>query len=328
LLFGRHVAELNASDNALVRTYVWGLDLSGTEQGAGGVGGLLMFTHHGSPVATHFSAYDGNGNVVVLVSASDGSPTAHYEYGPFGEPIRVSGPAAALNPFRFSTKRVDPTTDLLLYEYRAYGPSLGRWLSRDLVAEVAGPSPYAWIQNDPVNTADFLGLLKVCCRGVESGRPHEQVWRHCEIKDRCLAEEQSYPIWTDNSCKRTMDDGKPCCCATKDDIQRCLERHPYSAAPRGPQDGPSDYVGNNCQTSVILTLGHCCLKSSWTPNWYAGPRRGKCLIYEVIVVGESAFVVCTKWEVPDWWDNSPPAEPDPRLPNLPPGYGRPKPRAP
>jgi hypothetical protein len=58
-----------------------------------------MFTHHGSPVATHFSAYDGNGNVVVLVSASDGSPTAHYEYGPFGEPIRVSGPAATLNPF-------------------------------------------------------------------------------------------------------------------------------------------------------------------------------------------------------------------------------------
>jgi len=130
LLFGRHIAELNASDNALVRTYVWGLDLSGTEQGAGGVGGLLMFTHHGSLVATHFSAYDGNGNVVVLVSASDGSPTAHYEYGPFGEPIRVSGPAATLNPFRFSTKRTDPTTDLVLYEYRAYSPSTGRWLSR------------------------------------------------------------------------------------------------------------------------------------------------------------------------------------------------------
>ena len=44
LLFGRHIAELNASDNALVRTYVWGLHLSGTEQGAGGVGGLLWLT--------------------------------------------------------------------------------------------------------------------------------------------------------------------------------------------------------------------------------------------------------------------------------------------
>jgi YD repeat-containing protein len=39
--FGRHIVELNATNNALVRTYVWGLDLSGTMDGAGGVGGLL-----------------------------------------------------------------------------------------------------------------------------------------------------------------------------------------------------------------------------------------------------------------------------------------------
>jgi len=62
-------------------------------------------------------------------------PHAHYEYGPFGEPIRVTGPAAAMNPFRFSTKRTDPTTELLLYEYRAYSPTLGRWLSRDPMNE-------------------------------------------------------------------------------------------------------------------------------------------------------------------------------------------------
>jgi RHS repeat-associated protein len=160
LLFGRHIAELNASDSALVRTYVWGLDLSGTEQGAGGVGGLLMFTHHGSPVATHFSAYDGNGNVVVLVSASDGSATAHYEYGPFGEPIRVSGPAAGLNPFRFSTKRTDPTTELVLYEYRVYQPRTGRWLNRDALGEFGGMNLYGMAGNDPVNWFDVLGLCK------------------------------------------------------------------------------------------------------------------------------------------------------------------------
>jgi hypothetical protein len=130
LLFGRHIAELNASDNALVRTYVWGLDLSGTEQGAGGVGGLLWLTQHAGPnTGTHFAAYDGNGNIVALSAASDGSETARYEYGPFGEPIRLTGPLPPLNPFRFSTKRTDPTTDLVLYEYRAYSPTLGRWLS-------------------------------------------------------------------------------------------------------------------------------------------------------------------------------------------------------
>jgi len=93
VLFGRHIAELRASDNALVRSYVWGLDLSGSLDGAGGVGGLLWLTHHGSAVTTHFCAYDGNRNVVVLVSAADGVESARYEYGPFGEPIRVTGPA-------------------------------------------------------------------------------------------------------------------------------------------------------------------------------------------------------------------------------------------
>ena len=138
LLFGRHIAELNASDNTLVRSYVWGLDLSGTMDGAGGVGGLLWVTLHtasGAAAGTHFCAYDGNGNIVALSAASDGLETARYEYGPFGESIRITGPAAVQNPFRFSTKRTDLTTDLVLYEYRPYSPALGRWLSRDPVGE-------------------------------------------------------------------------------------------------------------------------------------------------------------------------------------------------
>jgi RHS repeat-associated protein len=75
-------------------------------------------------------------NLAALAALSDGSPTARYEYGPFGEPIRLSGPAAALNPFRFSTKRTDSTSDLVLYEYRIYPPSTGRWPNRDPIGEV------------------------------------------------------------------------------------------------------------------------------------------------------------------------------------------------
>ena len=137
LLFGRHVIELNASNNALVRSYVWGLDLSETMDGAGGVGGLLWVSNFKSPIGTHFVGYDGNGNVVALVSATSGSETARYEYGPFGEALRVTGSAANQNPFRFSTKRTCNTTDLVLYEYRAYNPVLGRWLSRDPIDERA-----------------------------------------------------------------------------------------------------------------------------------------------------------------------------------------------
>ncbi|MCS7091525.1 MAG: hypothetical protein NZM03_12520, partial [Limisphaera sp.] len=148
MLFGRHIAELNATNNALVRSYVWGLDLSGTLDGAGGVGGLLWVTQHSTPqAATHFAAYDGNGNVAALVQAQDGTESARYEYGPFGEPLRATGPLAKENPFRFSTKRTDPTTDLVLYEYRPYSPGLGRWPSRDPIGELGGKNLYAYVAN-------------------------------------------------------------------------------------------------------------------------------------------------------------------------------------
>ena len=118
-----------------INSFVWGLDLSGSEQGAGGVGGLLMVndlsTINNQP-STHFASYDGNGNVTALVKASDGTTSANYEYGPFGEVIRMTGAMAAANPFRFSTKFQDDESDQLYYGYRSYNPSSGRWLNRDL----------------------------------------------------------------------------------------------------------------------------------------------------------------------------------------------------
>jgi RHS repeat-associated protein len=148
--------------------------------------------------STYFAAYDGNGNVAALVHAPSSMPHAHYEYGPFGEPLRITGPAAALNPFRFSTKRTDPTTDLVLYEYRVYSPGLGRWVSRDPINELGfklltgkdeafdlyeEKNLYASVRNRPVNYIDALGNgLCICvfkgpigkltvnsnCRGVLS----------------------------------------------------------------------------------------------------------------------------------------------------------------
>ena len=160
MLFGRHILELRSTDNAPVQSYSWGLDLSGTMDGAGGVGGLLWVTLHtvsGPAAGTHFAAYDGNGNVVALVSATTGNETSRYENGPFGEPIRVTGLAATLNPFRFSTKRTCNTSDLVLYEYRAYSPTLGRWLSRDPIEEWGDVPLYAFVGNALPNGWDSDG---------------------------------------------------------------------------------------------------------------------------------------------------------------------------
>lgn len=138
------------NSNAVLRKYTWGLDLSGTLQGAGGVGGLLAVydtagTTSTSDDASYGYLYDTNGNVGQLVDFADGSLAAKYEYDPYGGPLldaanaSVSGPYAATNPFRFSTKYFDDEVDyadtandgLYYYGYRYYSARLGRWLSRD-----------------------------------------------------------------------------------------------------------------------------------------------------------------------------------------------------
>ena len=114
---------------------MWGNDLSGSQQGAGGVGGLLDVSYHGSSTTNCFPAFDGNGNVMALVNAADGTLAANYDYGPFGEVIRSTGPMAKTNPIRFSTKYDDDESDLLYYGYRYYKPSTGTWPSRDPIKE-------------------------------------------------------------------------------------------------------------------------------------------------------------------------------------------------
>ena len=66
--------------------YTRGLDLSGTIEGAGGIGGLLMRSHgySGGNWSTH-NAYhsDANGNVTALMNSS-GVLQASYKYNPYG----------------------------------------------------------------------------------------------------------------------------------------------------------------------------------------------------------------------------------------------------
>lgn len=147
------VAELD-SNNTMLRNFVWGSDLSGTMQGAGGVGGLLAIREG---TESYHPAFDGNGNITALVKASDHSVAARYQYGPFGETLVVEENGVS-NPFRFSTKYYDAETGLYYYGFRYYNPVTGRWLSRDLIGEKGGVNLYVMLRNDPVNDADILGL--------------------------------------------------------------------------------------------------------------------------------------------------------------------------
>jgi RHS repeat-associated protein len=174
------IGKLNATNNNVLQSYLWGQDLSGSMQGAGGVGGLLEISDAANGV--HFAAYDGNGNVAGLVTAANGTSSAIYEYGPFGELLRATGPMAKANPLRFSTKYQDDETDLLYYGYRYLNTSTGRWLSTDpaeeegfsILASSSGSRTrtwgrrdamnlYAFVANAPVGFYDRLGLECLLC---------------------------------------------------------------------------------------------------------------------------------------------------------------------
>jgi len=147
--------QLVSSQWSVVRSSYWGLDWSGTLQGAGGVGGLLLTQEGGN---TYLPIYDGNGNVMGMVKASTGSVDAAYEYDAFGNTLRESGPYAASNPFRFSTKYTDIETGLVYYGLRYYSPSLGRFLNKDPIEEQGGLNLYAFCGNNGVNRWDYLGM--------------------------------------------------------------------------------------------------------------------------------------------------------------------------
>jgi len=172
------IAVLNPQ-SSILQSFVWGSDLSGSMQGAGGVGGLLEMSYSGTNC---FPAFDGNGNLGGLVNAIDGTSLASYEYGPFGEVLRATGPMAKVNPIRFSTKYQDDESDLLYYGYRYYKASTGTWLSRDPILEDAFQYEYytrnpdflddagdgnesIFVKNCPLSVYDILGL----CVPIKSG---------------------------------------------------------------------------------------------------------------------------------------------------------------
>ncbi|MEM1084135.1 MAG: RHS repeat-associated core domain-containing protein [Verrucomicrobiota bacterium] len=135
-------------------TYAWGLDLSGTMQGAGGVGGLLA-VDDGS--AIYYPTYDGNGNVSEYLDSS-GTIQAHYEYDAFGNVMASRGSKKNDFEHRFSTKPLDNKTGLYYYGYRYYDPVTGRWPSRDPIGEQGGLNLFAFVANNGVTSWDNLGL--------------------------------------------------------------------------------------------------------------------------------------------------------------------------
>lgn len=157
---GWRVIQERDVNNTPTVSYTRGTDLSGTLEGAGGIGGLLARSSgysSGNWTTHNFYFADGNGNITYMLNNSQ-AMVASYRYDPFGNAISKSGTLADANIYRFSSKEIHANSGMYYYGYRFYDPNLQRWLNRDPIAENGGFNLYAYAWNDPIQGKDSLGL--------------------------------------------------------------------------------------------------------------------------------------------------------------------------
>lgn len=169
------IAILNPQ-SSIIESFMWGTDLSGSMQGVGGVGGLLKMSYYGSSTTNCFPAFDGNGNLVALINAVDGTSVAQYDYDPFLGIIRATGPMAFANVMLGSTKYYDWESGLYYYGHRFYNPSTGTWPNHDPINEIGfqtlnrsrrnfdrnqEKNLYVFVGNNALIYFDALGLATI-----------------------------------------------------------------------------------------------------------------------------------------------------------------------
>jgi RHS repeat-associated protein len=156
---GYRVIQERDSNNVPVVSYTRGTDLSGTLEGAGGIGGLLGRSsgYSGGNWTSHaYYHADGNGNITYLVDGSQ-NLAASYRYDPFGNTVSSSGTLANANVYRFSSKEIHANSGMYYFLYRFYDPNLQRWVNRDPVAEAGGINLYGFLGNSPIDYSDPFG---------------------------------------------------------------------------------------------------------------------------------------------------------------------------
>ena len=113
--------------------------------------------------------YDITKNVCELFGPNGYIRTA-YSYTPFGS-VSASENGVVQN-FQWSSEFYDSELDLVYYNYRHYSPSLGRFLSRDPIAEQGGLNLYAFVGNRVALLFDLLGLSewkRIHCQKISTG---------------------------------------------------------------------------------------------------------------------------------------------------------------
>jgi RHS repeat-associated protein len=102
---------------------------------------------------------------VLAVTDASEAVVEKCEYMPYGsvtikdgQGTDLNGVSAIKNPYTFTARRYDEETGLYHYRHRAYDPVAGRFLQRDPLGYVDGPSLHAYAGSRPTCATDPWGL--------------------------------------------------------------------------------------------------------------------------------------------------------------------------
>ena len=153
--------EIGAMDEkgALRQLRVLGIGVKGD------VGAAVLMEIEGE---TYVPIHDYRGNVAALLDAATGNTVETYRYTAYGEEKIYDGnnllKPTAINPWRFSSKRVDAESGWLFFGRRYYDPETGKWTTPDPLWFVDGSNLYSYVKNQPTQFIDPEGLfLDVLC---------------------------------------------------------------------------------------------------------------------------------------------------------------------
>jgi RHS repeat-associated protein len=105
----------------------------------------------------YYLCYDQAGSLRTVADTL-GNIVKELDYDSFGNVLLDSDPTFTV-PFAFAGGLFDPDTGLVRFGARDYDPDTGRWTAKDPIGFAGGDSNlYGYVQNNPVNWIDPLGL--------------------------------------------------------------------------------------------------------------------------------------------------------------------------
>ena len=106
---------------------------------------------------------------MLVIDTSTGAIAQQMDYDEFGNITNDSNPG--FQPFGFAGGIYDQQTKLTRFGARDYDSIIGRWTAKDSVGLGDGPNIYAYVNSDPVNYFDLLGLSKTEGKHANKNKP-------------------------------------------------------------------------------------------------------------------------------------------------------------